>query len=55
MPFAEAARQQQFEAVRAALAADADAPLTVLLGNHHYRPTAGCARGAPARPWRCWC
>lgn len=33
VPFAEAARQQQFEAVRAALAADANAPPTVLLGN----------------------
>lgn len=33
VPFADAARQQQYEAVRAALAAEAGAPATVLLGN----------------------
>ena len=33
VPFADAARQRQYEAVLAALRADADAPATVLLGN----------------------
>ena len=33
VPFADAGRQRQYEAVRAALEADADAPATVLLGN----------------------
>lgn len=33
VPFGDASRQWQFEAVRAALEADADAPATVLLGN----------------------
>ncbi|HET9503874.1 MAG TPA: hypothetical protein VFO93_10045 [Hymenobacter sp.] len=33
VPFADAGRQRQFEAVRAALEAEADAPATVLLGN----------------------
>ena len=33
VPFASAARQRQYEALRAALAADATAPPTVLLGN----------------------
>ncbi len=33
VPFADAGRQRQYEAVRAALEAEADAPATVLLGN----------------------
>ena len=33
VPFADAARQRQYDAVLAALAAEADAPATVLLGN----------------------
>ncbi len=33
VPFADAARQRQYDAVRAALHAEADAPATVLLGN----------------------
>ncbi|MBJ6144757.1 hypothetical protein [Hymenobacter sp. BT559] len=33
VPFGDAGRQRQFEAVRATLAAEADAPATVLLGN----------------------
>ncbi|RZK60878.1 MAG: hypothetical protein EOO59_06425, partial [Hymenobacter sp.] len=33
VPFADAARQRQYEAVRAALRAEEDAPATVLLGN----------------------
>ena len=33
VPFADAARQRQYEALCTALAADAEAPATVLLGN----------------------